>query len=663
MGSSAPVALFSGVIASVPALLWFPSAIAEGIVSIGVAICIVIIAASSPSGDRSRLPHLVSPVSVIGLAGTFVVMALQIAPMPGGPLMNPIWSSAAAAMGEKPSGSITIDTGTTFLMICRLTCMVAIALLTALIGQHRRRAETLLSVLAGIATLVSLEQIADSFLPRETLRIVAPTAQSAAVTISIFGFVLTVAAIIRGYERSRPSRSQSRPPGPSAGIELAAAVAASLINLTAVVYSGDHTLLFAALFGAGLLLAILVIRKGRLGYWGQAGTAAMLCFALANFVAFMPGRIDNDLVARMLDDARPLGVGAGTLAALAPIYGGSAPVETQEVAAAATVAIEMGRPFLCLVVLIAATSALFLLKDSLQRRRDYVYPAAGAGCIAASLISALSTGGSLSLASCIVLSAGLGLAIAQSRGEATSLLAATGPRPPASVSAPRYAVSRGYGALLASALILTGQGAWILLPELSRPMPIGFPSEQRQATIARQDQERANRSAELAAVRGDLWAAAAFADASMLWTDQALELDASDDRTARVSKNLLKTLHYAPHRGDAWLMLAATCERLRLTTCQVGTLLKMSYYTAPGQVGLLPVRLEQSLRSNHISDDDELADLVRRDIRSVLAGSADRRSILIQAYRSASPAGKRLVEQTVTPVDPGYLKLLRTPLT
>ena len=52
--------------------------------------------------------------------------------------------------------------------------------------------------------------------------------------------------------------------------------------------------------------------------------------------------------------------------------------------------------------------------------------------------------------------------------------------------------------------------------------------------------------------------------------------------------------------------------------------------------------------------------MVRRDIRFVLTRSANLRPALISAYRTASVAGRLLVEQTVSPVDPGYLTLLRT---
>lgn len=664
MSATVVLLLYCGLIASVPAHLFVQSVVTGGIVSLLTAILIAIVAATSLTRELSRLPRLVSPVVLAGLAGTLLVMLIQIVPMPGGPLINPIWNSAAMALGEKPAGSITIDTGMTLLVICRFTCMVAIALLVALIGQRRQHADSLLSILTGIAALVSLGQIANSLALPDSFQLVPLAAQEAAETISMFGVVLAAATAIRGYDRSRPNRSRGRKPASSATIEIAAALSALLVNLTAMALGEDPGLSFAALFGAGVLIAVVVIREGRLGTWGQAGTAAMFGLALATFVAFMPGHAENELIGRMTDDARLLGTGAGTLLALVPIYGDLSTVPASDISAVATVTIEMGRPFLWSIFLIAVAWTIILLRDSLRRGRDYVYPATGAGCLAALLISAPSTGGSLSLASCIILSATLGLAVGQSKSEpssnpAASALRLSSPAVPASRSS-RWSLT---AAGVALGLLLTAQGAWILLPEMFRPAPIGFPNEQPHAAVTRQDQDRATRAATLAAVRGELWAESAFSYANMLPSAPAFEIAVDRDQTARASQSLLKTLRYAPHRGDAWLMLASICEQLKLPVCHIGALLKMSYYTAPDQTGLLPLRLAQALRSKDISSDDELADMVRRDIRLVLTTSTNLRPALIAAYRSASSAGKRLVEQTITPIDNRYLDAARTRLT
>jgi hypothetical protein len=661
MSATVAFLMYCGLIVSAPVLLIAQGAVAGGIVSLFAAATLAIAAATFPSWDQSRLPRLAHPVILIGLAGAFLVMIVQIAPMSSGPLMNPIWSSAAAAMGEAPTGSVTIDTGVTFLAICRLTSMVVIALLAIVLTHHRRDAERLLLVLAGIATVVSLQRIA-SYLPvPDSARFLPLAAQDAAETISVFGVVLTAATVIWEYERARPSRSHPRQPAASAPVEFAVAVAALLVNLAAVIASGDPTALFAAVFGASVVLAVLIIRKAHLSSWGRAGTAAVFVLALAAFIAFMPGRAESDLITRMTDDARLLGAGAGTLSALAPIYGEGA--NAPAASAAATLTIEMGRPFLWLTVLIAASWALLLLQGSLQRGRDYVYAAAGAGCIAALLLAALSSECGLSLAASVILSATIGLALSQSKRETTSTSVATvasaAPQSPAEAPAAGSFARWPHVVVGVAGLLLAGQGAWILLPELSRPPAIVFPSDQRHAMVPRQHQEMALRSASLAAVRGDLWAQSAFTHAGMLWTDQALELEADGERNVGVATSLLKALHYAPHRGDAWLMLASSCERLKLQACNVGSLLKMSYYTSPDQAALLPLRLSQALRLAAISGDDELADMARRDIRFVLTRSTELRPALSAAYRWASPAGKRLVEQTVTPLDPVYLNHLR----
>lgn len=662
VGMNATVVLwvYCGLIASIPAYLFIQNAVAGGIVSLITAISIA--AAASLSREQSRLPRLVNPVVLVGLAGIFLVMLLQIVPMPGGPLINPIWSSAAAAIGEKPTGSITIDTGMTLLVVCRLTGMVAIALLVALIGQFRQHAERLLLVLAGTATLVSLGRITSLFLLPNSFQLVPLAARGTAEIISMYGVIFTAAVAIRGHDRFYSNRSHGHKPTAPVTVEIVAALSALFVNLTAIALGEVPGLSFAALFGAGVLIAILVIRKGRLGGWGYAGTAAVFGLALATFIAFMPGHTENELITGMIEDARLLGAGAGTLLALAPIYGNSS--AASDISTVTAVTIEMGRPFLWSIFLITVAWAVILLRDSLQRGRDYVYPATGAGCLAALLISAPLTGGGLSLAPCIILSATLGLAIAQSKGEpsvepAISARKQSSPAALKSSSSKRYL----YGAWAGLGLLLIAQGAWILLPELFRPDPIGFVNDQRQTTISQQDQERATRAAALAGVRGDLWAESAFSYAGLLSTDQAFEIKVDRDQTALASQSLLKTLRYAPHRGDAWLMLASTCEQLKLPVCNIGALLKMSYYTAPHQIGLLPLRLAQALRSQDISSDDELADMVRRDIRFVLTKSADLRPALIAAYRAASSAGKQLVEQTVAPIDRQYLDAARTRLT
>jgi hypothetical protein len=205
-------------------------------------------------------------------------------------------------------------------------------------------------------------------------------------------------------------------------------MAALLICLCAILSSADAVLLFAAMFGTGILIAVLAIRRWRLGPLGQAGIAALAAVAVVGFFAVAPAKKDSDptlalstqgqisTIERMLSDAKWAGSGAGSFEALLPIYRDTAEANSFEIpTAAATIAIEMGPPFLwtCVVVLLIAASTLF--KRALLRGRDYVYSSAGAGCIVAILIALFANNGILGLPASLMISVVCGLAFAQSR--------------------------------------------------------------------------------------------------------------------------------------------------------------------------------------------------------------------------------------------------------
>jgi hypothetical protein len=85
--------------------------------------------------------------------------------------------------------------------------------------------------------------------------------------------------------------------------------------------------------------------------------------------------------------------------------------------------------------------------------------------------------------------------------------------------------------------------------------------------------------------------------------------------------------------------------------------LKMSYYTGPSDLRLLPLRLLVATHSQALGD-AEVQQLVRRDLRLLLAHG--QQLAIAEAYRGASPVGRRFVEQTLGEIDPAYLGSLRT---
>ena len=124
------------------------------------------------------------------------------------------------------------------------------------------------------------------------------------------------------------------------------------------------------------------------------------------------------LSGRMLADAPLFGTGAATFSAVAPFYqqiNDPAP-EAEAATTAATLAIELGRPMIWLIV--AATVFLlgFLLYASLQRGRDSYYAAMGASCLLTLLILAFINSGLSGTTDGLMAAVAIGIAIAQSKG-------------------------------------------------------------------------------------------------------------------------------------------------------------------------------------------------------------------------------------------------------
>lgn len=437
-----------------------------------------------------------------------------------------------------------------------------------------------------------------------------------------------------------------------------ASMIAFCLCLVAILMCADIAILLAALLGVGTLAAVFAIRNWRLGPWGQAGIAAVSAVVLAGLITTMPGKPDSDLTRRMLSDGRWAGTGAGSFEALLPIYADEAqPSAVESPPAAAKIVVEMGRPFLWLTVISALSVAIILIRRSLRRGRDYVYSSAAAGCAVATLVSLFSSAGILTLTASLVAGATLGLGIGQSTSEKDS-----GSTDADSSNKPNPGMIRTFWARKTFALFavaLAGQAIWLLLPELSHSQLMLMPLDQEQATVARADQKRINHSASLALARGDLWAQSAFTYAGQMWADRAIDLDPGDHLSAEALNSLSQSLRYAPHRGDIWLMFAAMAPRCGWRGYRTDALLKMSYYTAPNQIRLIPLRLSVSLHEARPNDDSELRDMIRSDIDYLLTRSPSLKPALIAAYNAASKDGKALVEQIVAQVEPTYLDIVR----
>ncbi len=127
-----------------------------------------------------------------------------------------------------------------------------------------------------------------------------------------------------------------------------------------------------------------------------------------------------------------------------------------------------------------------------------------------------------------------------------------------------------------------------------RPKPAGLPFGHNGTEAAAARRTRAVLAAKIDVIRGDLWAEAAFTGARFMGTDRSTSLDrANSGQFARARANAEAALEFAPVNGAAWLFPASLPASSQDGENRVGTLLELSYFTAPSALDLAPRRLER----------------------------------------------------------------------
>jgi len=189
-------------------------------------------------------------------------------------------------------------------------------------------------------------------------------------------------------------------------------------------------------------------------------------------------------------------------------------------------------------------------------------------------------------------------------------------------------------------------GAWILISEFARPSRIGFPVHHND--LDADQRAKVSRAAHLGLVRGDLWA------------DLFFSFSGQDDGPTLNEAVLAaqRALAYAPYRTEVWLLLADMAEKYQLPNPKSGAALTMSYYTAPYNWTLAPLRLSVAARGDALTD-PELQQFVERDLRTILAGKPELRNAVRAAYVTASAPSKRFFESVVEQADPRFINSLK----
>lgn len=215
------------------------------------------------------------------------------------------------------------------------------------------------------------------------------------------------------------------------------------------------------------------------------------------------------------------------------------------------------------------------------------------------------------------------------------------------------------GILLAFAVFLDCQAAWILTGEYNRPSIPGFPSDAAAAAGLVADRDAATSAASLAVIRGDLWAEAALTYLDLFWSDdqhQARAQTAEIGERGRAVAN--RALSYAPYDPRIWLVLASIDTRLDPLNRRIAAALRMSYYTGSNEIDIIPMRLLLAVRSDALGD-EEFQEFLRHDIRTIITRRPELKSAIVAAYRGAIPAGQRALEEALGDLDPNLLATLR----
>jgi hypothetical protein len=405
-------------------LLW-DGPIMQGLVAGVIAVALAITAQTLRPAETEFLVSIIRPVVAVAMVPTLWVL-VQLLPLRL--LAHPIWKSAETALGYLIAGTISVDPGASVIALGQYLSVIAVAFLSAAVAVDRQRAEWILFSLTAAVTAVALI-IMTRF---------ATFARAQAIDCVGIGTIIASAACIRTIERYETRRSSPQRSVPVLLWTFVACSAALAICGAVVILGATREILIATAYGIFALTCISIIRRFALGPIGTTAIAAPALGAAILLLAYHPaergtsvpltlvGASDPSLIAlseRVLHDAPLVGTGAGTFAALAPIYRqiDDPPSGSTAATAAAAIAIELGKPMFWLITVAIASSIFILLRASLQRGRDSFYPAMGGSCLITLLLLSLHNAGLFGTASSSIAAAVIGLAIAQSKGRTTKL--------------------------------------------------------------------------------------------------------------------------------------------------------------------------------------------------------------------------------------------------
>lgn len=209
----------------------------------------------------------------------FPLLWIFVQVLPVGSLAHPIWASVEIAIGHPMWGSISVDTGASVMAMGKYLTIAAVGFWSAAIAVDRQRADTILLPLAGAAALSALAlpamRLQQIFAPSLTL---PHFNRSEAIDCASLGIVISLAGIVRTFERHKFRRQGVERTLSVMLIELPYCAAAFAVCVTVLLFQAPGTHLLAVGYGVMAIVAIVCIRRFALGPWGIAAILASVAF-------------------------------------------------------------------------------------------------------------------------------------------------------------------------------------------------------------------------------------------------------------------------------------------------------------------------------------------------------------------------------------------------
>jgi hypothetical protein len=421
--NSARLILFC-LLAAVPMLVLIDVPIILGLVSAITSAGLLAVASWIKEGEAGFLLAAIRPILGIAIVPAIWIV-VQVLPLSIAGIAHPIWESAEQALGQPISGSISIDRGASLLALVRYLTIFAIVLLAAAVTVNRTGAEWVLFASVAVGSLMSIVMIGQT---------VANSGISAKGRVQVrecvaLGIVVSFAALIRTFERYETKHLHPERSSITLRWTFIACLVAFALCVAGLSLDMTSGVLFASAYAVGMLLAVVAIRRFRLGLWGSLAIAAVGAMTAIATIAsrLAPPGIDLTLAfvsdepeaaisttQRVLADAPWWGTGAGTFAFLLPVYRDAGDFVTAP-SAASKIAIELGHPMFWILVVLVVVGIALLLRGAMLRGRDSFYPTAGASSLLLLLLLSFCENGLLGTPVSILAAAIVGLAFAQSK--------------------------------------------------------------------------------------------------------------------------------------------------------------------------------------------------------------------------------------------------------